>query len=109
VSELLKTRVVLGARGDMTGRLLLPALVRLAGSGDLPEGLKVLAFDRDGSDDDAYRDHASEKLDAHLPDCDDKAADALLERLSYRGIVAVVVVVAACYRLRGGWFKAGRN
>jgi hypothetical protein len=39
VSELLKTLVVLGARGDMTGRLLLPALVRLAGSGGLPDGL----------------------------------------------------------------------
>jgi glucose-6-phosphate 1-dehydrogenase len=84
VSELLKTLVVLGARGDMTGRLLLPALVRLAASGDLPEGLQVLAVDRDASDDDAYRDHAREKLDAHLPDRDEKAADALLERLSYR-------------------------
>ena len=82
--DLLKTLVVLGARGDMTGRLLLPALVRLAGSGDLPEGLQVLAVDRDASDDDAYRDHARGKLDAHLPDRDDKAADALLERLSYR-------------------------
>jgi glucose-6-phosphate 1-dehydrogenase len=84
VSELLKTLVVLGARGDMTGRLLLPALVQLAGSGELPESLQVLAVDRDASDDDAYRDHARGKLDAHLPDRDDKAADALLERLSYR-------------------------
>ena len=58
VSELLKTLVVLGARGDMTGRLLLPALVQLAGSGELPESLQVLAVDRDASDDDAYRDHA---------------------------------------------------
>jgi glucose-6-phosphate 1-dehydrogenase len=84
VSDLLKTLVVLGARGDMTGRLLLPALVRLAASGDLPEGLQVLAVDRDASEDDAYRDHARGKLDSHLPDRDDKAADALLERLSYR-------------------------
>ena len=36
------------------------------------------------ADDDAYRAHARGKLDAHLPDRDDKAADALLERLSYR-------------------------
>jgi glucose-6-phosphate 1-dehydrogenase len=84
VSELLKTLVVLGARGDMTGRLLLPALVRLAGSGGLPDGLQVLALDRDEGDDDAYRSHARAKLDAHLPDRDDKAAAALVERLSYR-------------------------
>ena len=84
VSELLKTLVVLGARGDMTGRLLLPALVRLAGSGGLPDGLQVLALDRDEGDDDAYRSHARAKLDAHLPDRDDKAADALVECLSYR-------------------------
>ena len=84
MSDLLKTLVVLGARGDMTGRLLLPALVRLAGSGGLPDDLQVLAVDRDAGDDDAYRDHARQKLDAHLPDRDEKAADALLERLSYR-------------------------
>ena len=84
MSEPLKTLVVLGARGDMTGRLLLPALVRLAGSGGLPDDVQVLAVDRDPGDDDAYRDHARGKLDAHLPDRDDKAADGLLERLSYR-------------------------
>ena len=33
--DVLKTLVVLGARGDMTGRLLLPALVQLAGAGGL--------------------------------------------------------------------------
>src|SRR3954447_21214772 len=84
VPDLLKTLVVLGARGDMTGRLLLPALVQLAGSGELPESLQVLAVAGDASDDDAYRARARGKLDAHLPDRDDKAADALLERLSYR-------------------------
>ena len=84
MSDPLKTLVVLGARGDMTGRLLLPALVRLAGSGSLPDDVRVLAVDRDPGDDDAYRTHARSKLDAHLPDRDDKAADALVERLSYR-------------------------
>src|SRR3954451_18621332 len=84
VPDLLKTLVVLGARGDMTGRLLLPALVRLAAKGGLPEDLQVLAVDRDAGDDADYRDHARAKLDAHLPDRDDKAADALFERLTYR-------------------------
>jgi len=84
VADLLKTLVVLGARGDMTGRLLLPALVRLAESGGLPDGLEVLAVDRDAGDDEGYRSHARAKLEAHLPGGDEKAADALLERLSYR-------------------------
>ena len=84
MADLLKTLVVLGARGDMTGRLLLPALVRLAESGGLPDGLEVLAVDRDAGDDEGYRSHARAKLDAHLPGGDEKAADALLERLSYR-------------------------
>ena len=84
VSDLLKTLVVLGARGDMTGRLLLPALVRLAACGDLPPSTAILAMDRDPGDDDAYRTHARQKLDAHLPDRDEKATKALLEHLSYR-------------------------
>jgi glucose-6-phosphate 1-dehydrogenase len=84
VPELLNTLVVLGARGDMTGRLLLPALVQLAAGGGLPDGTRVLAVDRDPGSDDDYRDHARQKLDAHLPHRDDEAADALLERLSYR-------------------------
>ena len=82
--ELLNTLVVLGARGDMTGRLLLPALVQLAAGGALPDRTRVLAVDRDPGSSDDYRDHARQKLDAHLPHRDDEAADALLERLSYR-------------------------
>jgi len=84
VSDVLKTLVVLGARGDMTGRLLLPALVRLAGSGALPPDTAILAVDRDAGDDEAYREHARQKLDAHLPDRDEKASDALLEHVTYR-------------------------
>ena len=82
--DVLKTLVVLGARGDMTGRLLLPALVRLAGAGGLPSTTAVLAVDRDPGDDEAYRAHARQKLDAHLPDRDEKAANTLLEHVSYR-------------------------
>lgn len=84
MSEPLKTLVVLGARGDMTGRLLLPALVQLGASGGLTGVTRVLAVDRDPGDDAGYRAHARAKLDAHLPDRDGAATDALLERLFYR-------------------------
>ncbi len=78
---MLKTLVVLGARGDMTGRLLLPALVRLAGAGGLPATTAVVAVDRDPGDDEDYRAHARQKLDAHLPDRVVKATGTLLEHL----------------------------
>jgi glucose-6-phosphate 1-dehydrogenase len=84
VPDTLKTLVILGARGDMTGRLLLPALVQLAGAGHLPADTAILAVDRDEGDDDAYRAHARQKLDAHLPDRDEKASATLVEHLSYR-------------------------
>jgi glucose-6-phosphate 1-dehydrogenase len=84
MSEPLNTLVVLGARGDMTGRLLLPALARLAAAGLLSEDTRILAVDRDPDDDDGYRAHARAKLHAHLPDFDDNAAEALVGRLSYR-------------------------
>jgi glucose-6-phosphate 1-dehydrogenase len=84
VPDLPKTLVILGARGDMTGRLLLPALVCLAEIGELPPDTGILAVDRDAADDDAYRAHARQKLDAHLPDHDPKTVDALLARTSYR-------------------------
>jgi glucose-6-phosphate 1-dehydrogenase len=84
VPDLLKTLVVLGARGDMAGRLLLPALVQLAAAGDLPASTAILAVDRDPGDDDAYREHARAKLAAHLPDGDEKATRTLLEHLTYR-------------------------
>lgn len=87
MAEPLTTLVILGARGDMTGRLLLPALVRLIAASNLPPDARVVAVDRDPGDDEGYRTHARAKLDAHLPDRDartDKAVDALVERLSYR-------------------------
>jgi glucose-6-phosphate 1-dehydrogenase len=84
VPDQLTTLVILGARGDMTGRLLLPALVRLADAGDLPADTRILAIDRDAGDDGAYREHARQKLADHLPDGDDKTTGAVLDRLGYR-------------------------
>jgi glucose-6-phosphate 1-dehydrogenase len=84
VADVLKTLAVLGARGDMTGRLLLPALVRLAEAGGLPADTTLLAVDRDEGDDATYRTHARAKLDAHLPDRDETAAETLLEHVAYR-------------------------
>jgi glucose-6-phosphate 1-dehydrogenase len=98
VSDSLKTLVILGARGDMTGRLLLPALVRLAGAGELPADIRILAVDRDPGDDDGYREHAREKLAAHLPDGDEKTIGAVLDRLAYRqgDVTSADAMRAAC-------------
>lgn len=47
------TLVIFGAGGDLTKRLLMPALYNLAGSGLLPDDFKVIGVDRgeDGGDD----------------------------------------------------------
>ncbi|MDG4798062.1 glucose-6-phosphate dehydrogenase [Micromonospora sp. WMMD1082] len=49
-----QTLLVLGASGDLTGRLLLPGLGRLVASGALP-GLRLIGSGMDGWDDERWR------------------------------------------------------
>ena len=67
-------------------------------------------MDRDAGDDDAYRDHARQKLDAHLPDRDEKATETLLEhavvpagRRHLRGCPARARSTAPPHRWRSTW------
>ncbi len=81
---MLKALVVLGAGGDLTGRYLLPALVRLAAVKGLPPDVRIVGVDRDPGDDESFRAAARGHLDRHLPDRDDAASEDVLARLSYR-------------------------
>ncbi|HZG91698.1 MAG TPA: glucose-6-phosphate dehydrogenase [Pseudonocardia sp.] len=81
---MLNTLVVLGAGGDLTGRYLLPALVRLAAAKGLPPDVRIVGVDRDPGDDESFRARARERLDRHLPERDGPAGDDVLARLSYR-------------------------
>ena len=78
-----RSLLILGGSGDLTGRLLMPALARLAGTGDLDQ-VDVVGVSRDDWDDDAYRSWARERLARHAGDRPDEERERLLGRLSYR-------------------------
>ena len=77
-----RTLVVLGGSGDLTGRLLLPALARLAPTGCLDE-VDLLAVSREDWDDEAYRDWARQRLTRHAPDLRTDDVERLTARLGH--------------------------
>lgn len=79
---MLQRLVIFGAYGDLTARLLLPALAHLRADGDLPDGLQVLGLDRGDADDRGYRQHVRAALDTHAPELRD-AHDWLVQRCTY--------------------------
>jgi glucose-6-phosphate 1-dehydrogenase len=54
--------VLFGASGDLTQRLLLPALYNLAAAHLLPDGFRILGFAADDWTEDKFRTHISETL-----------------------------------------------
>ncbi len=84
--------VIFGAAGDLTKRLLMPALYNLAIAGLLSDDFSVHGIDRVADDDAKFRAHQTETLSAFLadrggalsPDSLDQTKLAwLIERLSY--------------------------
>jgi len=75
--------VILGAGGDLTSRLLLPALARLVSAGRLPRGLQVLGVDREQLTTEAFRSRSARALDAFASDLPASARSTLLDALSY--------------------------
>ena len=75
--------VVLGGTGDLTGRLLLPSLVRLYETGVLAEETGLLAVAREDWDDEAYRTWARNRLAAHAGDLSEATRERLVERLGF--------------------------
>ena len=56
------TMVIFGAGGDLTKRLLMPALYNLSGAHLLPDGFKVIGVDRGASSDDDWRKSLSDTI-----------------------------------------------
>jgi glucose-6-phosphate 1-dehydrogenase len=56
------TIVIFGANGDLTKRLVTPALYNLALTGLLPEKFAMLGVDHNGKDDAGWRDHLGEAM-----------------------------------------------
>src|SRR3712207_5555399 len=86
------TLVVFGAGGDLTKRLLMPALYNMTVAGLLPEGFGVVGVDRVEADDEAYRRQQTETMRSFVGDkggefsadaLDEGAWDRLRGRLSY--------------------------
>jgi glucose-6-phosphate 1-dehydrogenase len=78
--------VVFGASGDLTHRLLLPALYNLAAAGLLPEAFSIVGIARGEMSNDAFRDDLARSLRRFaLRDVDQKTADRLLAGVSYVG------------------------
>jgi glucose-6-phosphate 1-dehydrogenase len=76
--------VVLGASGDLAGRYLFPALVRLQVGGAVSNTLTVIGVDREDWDDGAFRRHAAESLAVHASDAPPDARSELADKLRYR-------------------------
>jgi glucose-6-phosphate 1-dehydrogenase len=75
--------MVLGGSGDLTGRLLLPALAALAQRGELAEDLAVLAVSQQPWDDAACREWARRRLCAHAGDLPGEAHEQVVARLGH--------------------------
>lgn len=80
--------VIFGAAGDLTGRYLLPALLQLHRSGQLPERLQVIGSGRHEWSDEEFRAHAAEKLRRHAAEVPQPDREELVGRLVWRRVDA---------------------
>ena len=87
------TLVIFGAGGDLTRRLLIPALYHLALNGLLDDGLKIIGVNRGERENAAWRDDLLQSLEqsiadksseAHSDQLDRKPWDWLAQRLQYQ-------------------------
>ncbi len=82
--------VIFGAGGDLTKRLLMPAIYNLSAAGLLHKDMQIIGVDRVPGDDDTFRRHQSETIAAFFDDrgvdtveLDASAWSFVRDRLSY--------------------------
>lgn len=75
--------VLLGAGGDLTGRLLLPSLASLIASGGAPAGLRVLGVGMQRWDDAQFQEHTAARLATFAADVPVEVRTALVSSLSW--------------------------
>ncbi|HET7333696.1 MAG TPA: hypothetical protein VFI93_01165, partial [Rhizomicrobium sp.] len=76
--------VIFGATGDLSRRMLLPALYFLDADGQLPEHLRIIGAARSGLSDDAFRQMAREAVAARAETIDETVWTRFCARLAYR-------------------------
>jgi glucose-6-phosphate 1-dehydrogenase len=81
--NVLERIIIFGASGDMTARLLMPAITQVGESGLLPERLTIVgSATRDWSTDD-FKEHIAAGLAKYAPKSGAQCRDDILRRLSY--------------------------
>ncbi|MCU1689362.1 MAG: glucose-6-phosphate dehydrogenase, partial [Jatrophihabitantaceae bacterium] len=75
---------MLGATGDLAGRLLLPALAALHAAGELAPGFRLVGVGDQPWDDAQFAAAARAWLERHAPDVAADARETLLQVVSYR-------------------------
>lgn len=78
------TLVVLGATGDLAGRLLLPALAELRASGALDPDVRFVGAGQQDWSTDEFRAHVRQRLAEHAPGVAGAHRDTLVAGLQYR-------------------------
>jgi glucose-6-phosphate 1-dehydrogenase len=81
---MIHTLVILGASGDLTSRFLMPAIVRLYQSKQLPEGFRIVGLARDDWDTEKFRHHLQEKMSKSASHAVPASRDAVLAIADYR-------------------------
>jgi len=77
---------IFGASGDLTKRMLLPALFELYKQKLLPEKFAVLGIARSESSDDGFRKNMAEAIKSEAKTVDEKQLDEFLKKLYYLSI-----------------------
>ncbi len=86
------TLVIFGAGGDLTKRLLMPALYNLSGSSLLPDDFKIIGLDRTDTDDNGWRQSLTDTMQSftqdktaefYTPKIDEKQWGWVTEKMTY--------------------------
>ena len=109
------TLVIFGAGGDLTKRLLMPALYNLSGSHLLPDDFQIIGLDRNQTDDDGWKRSLGDTMqeftrdktaEFHTPHIDEKQWGYVTSRMSY---LAADFDQTDTYQTLAGKLGEGRN
>jgi glucose-6-phosphate 1-dehydrogenase len=81
---MIKRMILLGASGDLTSRLLMPAIAELAEAGLLPPGFTVVGAANTNWTTEDFRQHIANELTKHVGHIAPGARDAVVGALSYQ-------------------------
>lgn len=81
---MLERIIIFGASGDLTARLLMPAIAQVGEAGLLPAKLNIVGSAMEGWSSDDFRQHIAERLERHGAGISADARADIVSRLSYQ-------------------------